>query len=1241
MHATFVASLLKKDNKRTESDRVDIAQFLRHAGLYHGALLQTLAPFATVEICKMDHVIYAQHEMVGLQYWYLLQGEVRLYSSKKSRFQFIKTGTTMHTSRESLAELGKYEYAVQEGDFFGVESFVNPDPHGQRLHSAIAAKDGTIILPIQGATPVRNGINFIPCPHQYQVHTLSRWCKIAPELRSDHEVNLILHHLKGFTFFSRMADHLGLSWAKMCVLVNTRAKTLLFRQNDHSDSIYFIISGSCQVRIKKPIEAIKQAKGGDTVNWITLESDFGECVHTFESSESFGELSLDHAKLNEIPRRTASIICAQDCVLLRVDAEAYYTLQKMGQSSRIILSQWTTPLRIAAGTRSSEVVELLSYIMLDFKYFSFTNESARRILAQDLLLFESQPGDIIFLEGEPVFREQTIDAPSDESSLQPKLPDVARGWTTDTVCAILSGSVGAFKKKRSSEVSLDAYLHLNAAQKVEKCSDVFGSLQTTIVAGEGFGEDLLHRKSSEVRRNLSYVCLEPCKLLIYGRETFANIFGPTCKLSAGKSKTIMKKPAEQRTHRDRCIMFTELAQLPFIQNFVEHDFHDFFAKAKFCNLPAFSVISKNFPKQMFGIVVAGAMSVHQSEENELGKNEVTSVKDMQCHAIRLMFGPCRHVVREGDIFGEFNLKSAFDITKLGLKMLPSSRCTYISRVPTEIIYWDVSDLSQKLLEGSKKGIANPRKQIEIMAKQVSQRTDDDFAVVDEFLRFFGIFDQFPDLSRIVSSPGFDMQQLNASDVIFREGDPVTHLYVLLKGAIQIHSKLKPDPELFSTVAVFGEMSVNQYHSVGSRLMTCTVVETGTCFLRIPFEAFVQLEKLKMVAIFRSAKSFLSEHHCFKMVPSNSALLDELVSGCEILFKSKNDVCYAEGQLLERSVWTVLKGSVELALNVQSEQRNMDEVFLNVKINALGQSTSSSARADMFKAAALRHSLATLRTGASFAPFAVPNSVKKMSKIRADHDAVATENDTIIAVFFLKHSEDEIMTALCLMEQEIAFASEWRQSRKRAGDFAIAHSLSMSTASPKTVAAPHKPSQQYQEVRPKTGLEGKVDANLFLPKLAGSRSVDSIHNDNILDVNDDKFVALTESALEELYVKLLSEREEQARTAHDSSKVCPSPRDLMQPDAGKGSASAAVEVNPDVEKKILNIFAVDKFKRKASAMPETNADALAAAVASASLESKYKLNLNALKEESTTSPESKISLTSSPESQTAEMSAPNR
>jgi hypothetical protein len=98
---------------------------------------------------------------------------------------------------------------------------------------------------------------------------------------------------------------------------------------------------------------------------------------------------------------------------------------------------------------------------------------------------------------------------------------------------------------------------------------------------------------------------------------------------------------------------------------------------------------------------------------------------------------------------------------------------------------------------------------------------------------------------------------------------------------------------------------------------------------------------------------------------------------------------------------------------------------------------------------------------------------------------------------------------------------------------------------------------------------------------------------------------------------------------------------MQPDAGKGPASAAVEVNPDVEKKILNIFAVDKFKRKASVMPETNADALAAAVASASLESKYKLNLNALKEESTTSPESKISLTSSPESQTAEMSAPNR
>lgn len=1237
MQSAFISALLKKDNKRTEVDRYDITQFLGKARVYHSKLLQSISSFATVDICKTDKIIYAQHEMVGLQYWFLLRGEVRLYSSKKAHFQFIKSGNIMQTTRDSLAELGKCEYIVQQGDFFGVESFLHSDPHAERMHSALATKDGTIILPIQGATPIRHAFNFIRFPHQYQVHTLSHWCKIAPELRSDHEVTLILHHLKGFPFFSKLPDNLGLSWAKMCVLVNVRAQTLLFRQNDHSDSMYFIIDGSCQVRIKKINETVEKAISScGNINLLTIEADFGECVHTFESGESFGELSLDHAKPNQIPRRTASIICVQDSVLLRVDAEAYYTLQKMGQSSRIILSQWTKPFQVVAGSRSSELVEMLSVIMLDFKYFSFMSELTRRILAQSMFLIDARPGDIIFMEGEPVFKESMS---TEDDSIRSNLPNIPRSWTTDSVCAVLHGSVGAYKKKKSTESSLhvlETYLQMNSAQKIETISNTFGQLQMTIVAGEGFGEDLLHRKSLEVKRNFSYVCLEASKLLFYGRETFSATLGPSHDLGSGKTKLIMRKPREQRTYRDLCIVFRELSNLPFIQNFVEQDFHDFFSKAKFGNFPAFSVISNIFPKNCFGVILSGAMSVHQSEE-EPGQNEVQNVKDTQCHAIRLMFGACKHLVKEGDIFGEYNLKSFAESTKTVSKSIPS-RCTYITRMPTDIIYWEILDLNPKLLEDSQKGVWSPHRVIQIMAKPFNQRTDDDIAVVDEFLRSFKFFCQYPDLSRIISSPAFCMQVLDASDVIFKEAEVVTHLYILLQGSIQIQSKLKPEPEVFSGMSVFGEMSVDQFHSIGSRMMTCTAADKATYILQIPFEAFLQLEKLKMVSIYRRAKAFLVEHHCFKILATKSSLIDDLMSGCHILCKSKNDPCYLEGRFYDRSIWAVLKGSVELVLSSDSELKNSDDSVLDVKMNSFGKSTNSSAKAAFSKQSAIRHSLGVLRTGAAFAPFAVTDDSKKASRSSADHDAVAAENDTIVVVFFTKHSEYESMTAMCLAEQEIAFLSRWRQSRKTAGDHAIAQSLSPSIFLPKSVPKPPKSLQRSRTVRPKTSLEGKIDASLLLPKLACSRDVDTMHNNDILDINADYFSVFTDASLEDILTKLLQQREETACSTTALSKLCPSPPECSNfetSDAKKiHPESDLAECNPDVEKKILNIFAVDKFKRKAATAPVIDSEILTGIGASA-LETKYRLSVTPKVSEST------IKNSSSPESQTTDHSAHNR
>jgi CRP-like cAMP-binding protein len=1198
MQSAVISALSKKDNKRTEVDRFDIAQFFESAGFYHSKLLQSIASFATVDICKSDFIIYAQHEIVGLQYWYLLQGEVRLYSSKKMHFRCIKSGSIMQTTRDSAAELGKYEYTVQQGDFFGVEAFLQSDPLSERPHSALVTQDGTIILQIQGATPIRHALNCIRFPHQHQVHTLSHWCKIAPELRSDHEVTLILHHLKGFPFFSRLSDHLGLSWAKMCVLVNVRAHTLLFQQNDPSDSMYFIIDGSCQVRISNSNHFVKRDDAVGSINLLTLEADFGECVHTFEAGESFGELSLDHAKPNQIPRRTASILCVQDCVLLRVDAEAYYTLQKLGQTSRIILSQWTKPLQVIAGSRSPEMVTILSFIMLDFKYFSFMNESTRRFIAQNMSLIHAQPGDIIFMEGEPVFNESIIisSEKEDNSCVQSIIPEIPRSWTTDSVCAVLCGSVGAYKRKKSSQNlfhCLESYLHLNSTTKIETISEIFGQLQMTIVSGEGFGEDLLHRKSCEVKRNFSYVCLEPCQLLFYGREAFATTLGPSYDLGAGKTKMIMKKPPDQRSHRDFCIVFRELAKLPFIQSFLEQDFHDFFCSAKFGNFSAFSVLSNMFPKKFFGIVLSGAISVHQSDEEPV-QNEVKNVKDTQCHAIRLMFGSCKHLVNEGDIFGEYNLKSFFENMQSASNTIPS-RCTYISRMPTDIIYWDVADLGPKLLAASQKGLGSANRAIQIMAKHFNQRTDDDFAVMDNFLRNFHIFCQYPDLSRIFASPDFSMQVFDASDPIFSESEAVSHLYILLQGSIQISSKLKPEPEVFSGLSLFGEASVDQFS--GLRLMTCTAVEKATHILQIPFEAFVQLEKLKMDGILQRARSFLFEHHCFKMVANKSSFIDELISGCHVLCKSKNDSCFVEGRCFERSIWVVLSGSVELVLNTDSESKSSDDSALNVNLNAVEKSSSSSAsaKATFSKQHAIRHSLGILREGVAFAPFAVTNCSKKSSRMNADHDAFAAENDTVVVVFFLKHSADECMSAMRMIEEEIAFFSHWRHVRKIAGDHAIAHSLSSSTTSPKRDLKTPNSLQQYRTVRPKFGLEGRIDPGLLLPKLAGSRCVDKIHNNDILEINEGHFSALSEASLEDVVNKHLHQKEEDGHSTLDVNKPCPSPHEVEKLEGSKVfngyPESDLSDCNPDVEKKILSIFAVDKFRRKAAMPPGINSDTL--------------------------------------------------
>jgi hypothetical protein len=386
------------------------------------------------------------------------------------------------------------------------------------------------------------------------------------------------------------------------------------------------------------------------------------------------------------------------------------------------------------------------------------------------------------------------------------------------------------------------------------------------------------------------------------------------------------------------------------------------------------------------------------------------------------------------------------------------------------------------------------------------------------------------------------------------------------------------------------MSVDHYHSVGSRFVTCSVAENGTSIVQIPFEIFLQLEKLKMLSIYRSATSFLVEHHCFRNVKNTASLIDEIISGCRILFKSKCDPCYSEGEFHERSIWVVLKGRVELILNADSDLKNSDDLVLDIKMNALGKSTNSSARAAFSKQVVHRHSLGVLQAGSAFAPFAVPNSIKRISKVRADHDAIAAENDTIIAVFFMKHSKDDCMTAMCMIEQQIAFLSQWREIRKKAADTAIVQSLSMSTTSPIRFATPSTISQRYHTVRPKTGLEGKVDVKLYLPKLAGSRFVDVMHNDEISNIPQDQFAVLSDTSLKELYDKVVRQRG--GSVVQECSQPCPSPHELNKLEGDKIEKQNQESVSPqsskpDVEKKILNVFAGDKFKRKATATPAKN------------------------------------------------------
>jgi hypothetical protein len=162
--------------------------------------------------------------------------------------------------------------------------------------------------------------------------------------------------------------------------------------------------------------------------------------------------------------------------------------------------------------------------------------------------------------------------------------------------------------------------------------------------------------------------------------------------------------------------------------------------------------------------------------------------------------------------------------------------------------------------------------------------------------------------------------------------------------------------------------------------------------------------------------------------------------------------------------------------------------------------------------------------------------------------------------------------------------------------------------------------------------------MFLPKLAGSRRIDTMHNDDILDVSTDRFAVLSDASLEELCIKMIHQREETpylTQALSNSRPSSPEFNNLRETEVNRNHGDVLLaDSNPDVGKKISNIFAVDKFKRKSNFTSEMNCieTSRVAPVAKES-ECRGKLTTGLL--------ESNSGFSSSPESQITESNAPNR
>ena len=471
---------------------------------------------------------------------------------------------------------------------------------------------------------------------------------------------------------------------------------VLFREEDEGENFFCILSGKLAVYQRNPLEVIRTESNYDKLG-NNFERLYGKIVNVMEEGHCFGELAL--ADLNN--QRQATVIgLAEETTLLVINKKVYNSVLKRSLNIQHLAENYFAILTAPESKRSAKDIQALVQVTKRHTFFQQLPVEAVEQLCHMLKLKKFTESGIIFQQGEEIHGKSccyivlkgSVSVHSWEGAKTKKSEktlDTKKLEKKERRSSLLrpgeSGQSGSYSVSPS----------MSSGSQTPNIEDVYGPCQTSLHAGDFFGESAL---LSLDKRQETAICREETYLMTLTRDQCKNVIG---KLGASmslfiqpeKMTRLLYKSSEDRTEEDLKELVGMMETFKFFSTLQRKQQLEVVKVTKCLKLGADEiVVQQGDPGDAFYIIISGSVGIHQISNEELQRHREAGEARRERLTVEQYYGSCIRVLSIGASFGETAL----------LKGEPRN-ATVISVEPTELMVLEKEDYDRiiKAVEAEK------------------------------------------------------------------------------------------------------------------------------------------------------------------------------------------------------------------------------------------------------------------------------------------------------------------------------------------------------------------------------------------------------------------------------------------------------------------------------------------------------------------------------------------------------------